>query len=388
MGYEVHPNMASQSELTQEETSRYARHLLLDEVGKEGQLRLKQASVLVVGAGGLGSPVLLYLAATGVGRIGVVDFDTVDRTNLQRQVLHSTADVGRSKLESARERMEAINPNVLVELHPLALSAENALDVLADYDIVVDGTDNFPTRYLVNDACVLLRKPYIYGSIYKFEGQASVFNYRGGPNYRDLYPKPPPPGAVPSCAEGGVLGILPGIIGMIQATEVLKIILDLGETLSGRLLLYDALSMRFRELQLQVDTSAAPIHELIDYQGFCGVSEPKESIMPASVASISVSELKQRMDSGWAPFVLDVRGAGEAEIATLGFADRLHPHSRVLELVDELPGDRDIVVHCKSGGRSAMACAALAGAGFERLFNLEGGITAWAQEIDPNISIY
>jgi adenylyltransferase/sulfurtransferase len=380
--------MSPPTELSPEEISRYARHILLEEVGREGQLRLKQARVLVVGAGGLGSPVLLYLAAAGVGRIGVVDFDTVDCSNLQRQVLHSTSDVGRPKVESARARVEAINPHIQVDVYELALSADNVMGVLEGYDIVVDGTDNFPTRYLVNDACVLLGKPYVYGSIFKFEGQASVFNHRGGPNYRDLYPKPPPPGAVPSCAEGGVLGILPGVIGMIQATEVVKIILDLGEILSGRLLLYDALSMRFREIQLRPDPSAEPIRELIDYEGFCGLQTSEASEMTASFSNISVVELKRRLDAGWEPFVLDVRASGEAAVAKLDFSDRLHPHSRVLELVDELPRDRDIVVHCKRGGRSATACAALAGAGFDRLYNLQGGIIAWSEEIDPSVALY
>ena len=302
--------------------------------------------------------------------------------------MHDDADRGRLKVESARERMLAINPMIEVDCYPVALRSSNIMDVIEPYDVVIDGTDNFPTRYLVNDACVLTGKPYVYGSIFKFEGQASVFNYRGGPNYRDLYPKPPPPGAVPSCAEGGVLGILPGIIGMVQATETVKIILELGQTLSGRLLLYDALAMRFRELQLAADPDAMPITHLVDYDEFCGVPNLREKTMSSGFSSIGPTEFKQRLDEGWTPYVLDVRGAHEAEIARLDFADRLQPHGDVLAIADELPRDRDILIHCRSGGRSAMACSMLAANGFSRLFNLEGGINGWAAEVDPSIPRY
>ncbi len=370
--------------------ARYSRHLILDEVGVEGQRRLKGASVLCVGTGGLGSPLLLYLAAAGVGRIGIVDFDVVDESNLQRQVIHGTKNVGRPKLHSARDRILDINPRCQVDTYEVALTAENALQILAPYDIVVDGTDNFPTRYLVNDACVLLGKPNVYGSIFKFEGQASVFNYQGGPQYRDLYPEPPPPGLVPSCAEGGVLGILPGVIGCIQATETVKIILGKGTTLSGRLLLYDALNMTFRELKLRKDPSCPPITGLIDYQQFCGIPGAHEVQDAAAegFARQSVTEIKARLDAGWAPFVLDVRRATEADIVRLAFADALIPHDEVSGQLDRIPRDRDILVHCKMGGRSARAAEALVAAGYTRVTNMEGGITAWATEIDPSLPTY
>jgi molybdopterin/thiamine biosynthesis adenylyltransferase/rhodanese-related sulfurtransferase len=376
-------------ELSNEEIARYSRHLILEEVGMEGQRKLKAGRVLCIGTGGLGSPLLLYLAAAGVGRIGIVDFDVVDASNLQRQVIHGTSKIGVSKVQSARERILDINPHVIVDVYEEALTSENALRLFADYDVIVDGTDNFPTRYLVNDACVILGKPNVYGSIFKFEGQATVFNYRGGPNYRDLYPEPPPPGLVPSCAEGGVLGILPGVIGTIQATETVKILLGKGTTLSGRLLLYDALNMRFRELKLRRDPQALPITELIDYEQFCGVPQPTEEV-PVSepFARLSVTELKARLDGGWTPYVLDVRKPFEADIARLAFADRLEPHETVANIAAELPRDRDIVIHCKLGGRSAKACEALAALGFTRLYNVEGGITAWAQQIDPTLPTY
>lgn len=377
------------TELSASEIARYSRHLILDEVGMAGQRKLKGGSVLCVGTGGLGSPLLLYLAAAGVGRIGIVDFDVVDESNLQRQVLHGTSKVGVPKVQSARERIHDINPHVVVDVYEVPLTSENALEILAPYDVIVDGTDNFPTRYLVNDACVILGKPNVYGSIFKFEGQATVFNHEGGPNYRDLYPEPPPPGLVPSCAEGGVLGILPGVIGTIQATETVKILLGVGNTLSGRLLLYDALNMRFRELKLRRDPDALPITTLIDYEQFCGLNLPEEEAPGGEpFARLAVGEVKRRLDGGWRPYVLDVRGPHEAEIVRLGFADRLQPHTDVLEIVDALPRDRDILVHCKMGGRSAKACEALATAGFTRLFNLEGGITAWAKEIDPSLPTY
>ena len=373
---------------------RYSRHLLLDEVGVEGQRRLKGARVLCVGTGGLGSPLLLYLAAAGVGRIGLVDFDVVDESNLQRQIIHGSAAIGRLKLESARDRILDLNPRCRVDLFPIALRADNALEIIRDYDVVVDGTDNFPTRYLVNDACVILGKPNVYGSIFKFEGQASVFNHEGGPNYRDLYPEPPPPGLMPSCAEGGVLGVLPGVIGCIQATETLKILLGRGTTLSGRLLLYDAMQMRFRELTLRRDPAAAPITTLIDYERFCGVVSAEEGAAAGGQAAegfsrIGVVAAKRRLDAGWAPFVLDVRGPHEAEIVRFEWADLLRPHGQVIAgAVEGIPRDRPILVHCKSGGRSAQAARALAAAGYTDVTNLEGGITAWATEIDPRMPVY
>jgi sulfur-carrier protein adenylyltransferase/sulfurtransferase len=374
------------------EIARYSRHLILDEVGMEGQRALKGASVLCVGTGGLGSPLLLYLAAAGVGRIGIVDFDVVDESNLQRQVIHGTSTVGKPKLHSARDRILDINPRCQVDLYPVALDSSNALDILRPYDVVVDGTDNFPTRYLVNDACVLLGKPNVYGSIFKFEGQASVFNYQGGPQYRDLYPEPPPPGLVPSCAEGGVLGILPGVIGCIQATETIKILLGKGTTLSGRLLLYDALNMKFRELKLRRDPDCPKIEALIDYHQFCGVPGPGASpVAPAAegFARIDVQTAKGRLDEGWAPFVLDVRKPHEADIVKLAFADLLRPHEDVVAGdFAGIPRDRPILVHCKLGGRSAKAAEALVAAGFTDVSNLEGGITAWAQLVDPSLPTY
>ena len=375
--------------LSHEEIARYSRHLILDEVGMEGQQRLKKGSVLCVGTGGLGSPLLLYLAAAGVGRIGIVDFDVVEASNLHRQIIHGTSKVVVSKVQSADEMIAEINPHVKLDLYEEALTSENALRICAKYDVVVDGTDNFPTRYLVNDACVILGKPNVYGSIFKFEGQASVFNYQGGPNYRDLYREPPPPGLVPSCAEGGVLGILPGIIGVIQATETLKILLGRGTTLSGRLLLYDALTLSFRELKLRKDPKVEPVTELIDYQQFCGV--PGRKAVPAEdepFVRITATEFAERRKAGWSPFVLDVRKPHEAQIAALDFADLLHPHERVAEVVDALPRDRDIVIHCKRGGRSAKAAHVLATLGFTRLHNLEGGINAWAAEVDQTIPTY
>jgi molybdopterin/thiamine biosynthesis adenylyltransferase/rhodanese-related sulfurtransferase len=394
-------------ELSRDEISRYSRHLILDEVGIEGQRKLKAGSVLCVGTGGLGSPLLLYLAAAGVGRIGIVDFDVVDESNLQRQIIHGTSKVGVKKVLSAAERLKDINPFVRVDIYEEPLKSYNALEILAPYDVIVDGTDNFPTRYLVNDACVLLGKPNVYGSIFQFEGQASVFNYQGGPQYRDLYPEPPPPGLVPSCAEGGVLGILPGVIGCIQATETVKIILGIGETLSGRLLIYDALRMQFRELILRKDPHGIPITQLIDYDQFCGIpgaghGAPGHGAPPIAAAAatdegaapvngwgrLSVSEAKKKLDKGWKPYVLDVRKPHEAQIVKLSFADRLHPHEDVRSIVGELPRDRDILIHCKMGARSAVACEVLINSGFSRVFNLEGGINAWAREIDKNLPTY
>lgn len=380
-------------ELSREEIARYSRHLILDEVGMAGQRRLKGASVLCVGTGGLGSPLLMYLAAAGVGRIGIVDFDVVDTSNLQRQIIHGTHTVGQPKTQSARSRILDINPHCNVELHPVALSSHNALDILRSYDVVVDGTDNFPTRYLINDACVMLGKPNVYGSIFKFEGQATVFNHQGGPNYRDLYPQPPPPGLVPSCAEGGVLGVLPGIIGTIQANETIKVILGMGESLSGRLLLFDALQMTFRTLRLRRDPNAPAITTLIDYEQFCGVVSSAEGAAPAPTTEgfgrLSVQQVNTRLGQGWRPFVVDVRTPQEAAIAALDFTDLLRPHQRIIEGDhDGIPTDRPILVHCKTGGRSARAAAALVAGGFSAVFNMEGGIVGWAEEIDSSLPIY
>lgn len=376
--------------LSDSEKSRYARHLLLDEVGIEGQKQLKRSSVLCIGAGGLGSPVLQYLAAAGVGRIGVVDHDRVERSNLQRQVLHGESTLGKPKVVSSRQRLADINPHVTVEGFELALTSRNALEIIEGWDVVVDGTDNFPTRYLVNDACEILGIPLVYGSIYRFEGQMSVFNYRGGPTYRDLFPTPPSPGSVPSCAEAGVLGVLPAVVGGIQATEALKILLSSETTLSGRLLLYDAIRMQFQELAFDRDPNRPVITELIDYDEFCGLPQTpaKETDLNELFSRISVHDANERLAQGWKPFVLDVRRPAEAEIVSLDFANRLHPHDQVQDIAEELPRDADILVHCKMGGRSAMACEALAAMGFNRLFNLEGGIVGWASEIDPDLPTY
>lgn len=379
--------MSTLPELSNEEIARYSRHLILEDVGMEGQRRLKGSSVLCVGTGGLGSPLLMYLAAAGVGRIGIVDFDVVDASNLHRQILHGTSKVGMPKVQSAKERIHDLNPHVQVDLYEVALTSENALRILEPYDVVVDGTDNFPTRYLVNDACVILGKPNVYGSIFKFEGQASVFNYEDGPNYRDLYPEPPPPGMVPSCAEGGVLGILPGVIGCIQATETLKILLGRGETLSGRFLIYDALQMTFRELKLRKDPSVPVPTELIDYQQFCGIPQPSEGA-DEPFDQISVEDAHTRLSQGWDPYVLDVRRPDEVAISKLDFVDQRHAHDKVAEIATHLPQDRDILIHCRTGGRSATAARTLAGHGLTRLFNLEGGINAWAREIDTSLPTY
>ena len=385
-------------ELTRDELSRYARHLILPEVGVEGQQKLKAARVLCVGAGGLGSPLALYLAAAGVGTLGLVDFDVVDASNLQRQILHSTRDVGRKKLDSAEEKLAALNPAVHVVKHETMLSSTNAMDILKDYDIVADGTDNFPTRYLVNDACVLLGKPNVYGSVFRFEGQASVFATREGPCYRCLYPEPPPPGTVPSCAEGGVLGILPGLIGIIQATEVIKLILGKGEALVGRLLLVDALSMRFRELKLKKNPEcpvcgAHPtVTSLIDYQQFCGIvpeASPEagqETTLKNGIPQMTVQELKQRRDAGEELFVLDVREPYEYQIANIG--GTLIPQNEVPQRLAEIDRNREIVVQCRSGGRSQRIAEFLAQQGYPNVKNLAGGILAWADAIDPKITKY
>jgi sulfur-carrier protein adenylyltransferase/sulfurtransferase len=389
----LNPNL-DEVQLTKDDYERYSRHLILPEVGLEGQKRLKSASVLCIGTGGLGSPLLLYLAAAGIGRIGIVDFDIVDTSNLQRQVIHGTSWVGKPKIESAKNRIHEINPHCQVDLYETRLSSENALDIIKPYDIVVDGTDNFPTRYLVNDACVLLDKPNVYGSIFRFEGQATVFNYEGGPNYRDLYPEPPPPGMVPSCAEGGVLGILPGIIGLIQATETVKIILGKGETLSGRLMLYDALNMKFRELKLRPNPVRPVIEKLIDYEQFCGIPQAKaeEAKQQMEIPEMTVQELKQLLDSGADDFVLlDVRNPHEYEIAKIE-GSVLVPlpdieNGEGVTKVKELLNGHRLIAHCKMGGRSAKALGILKEAGIEGT-NLKGGITAWSKEVDPSVPTY
>lgn len=382
--------------LSPEETLRYSRHLLLPEVGLQGQRKLKQSRVLLVGAGGLGSPVSLYLAAAGVGTIGMIDFDTVDETNLHRQILHGSSDVGRPKLDSARERLGEVNPHIAFEAIPERLTSANALEILGEYDLVVDGTDNFPTRYLVNDACVLLGKPNVYGSIFRFEGQASVFWGAHGPCYRCLFAEPPPPGMVPSCAEGGVLGVLPGIIGTIQATEALKLLLGAGDTLLGRLLMLDALRMRFREIQLRKDPEcpvcgeAPTVHELIDYERFCGYepSSEQEQTMD-EVPEIDVKELKERLDRGDRLTIIDVREPHEWEIGNLEpQGARLIPLGEIEEHLDEIDPSEEIVLQCRSGGRSARALELLREHGYERLWNLKGGILAWSDEIDPSIPKY
>jgi len=389
----LNPNL-DEIQLSQEEYERFSRHLILPEVGLEGQKRLKAASVLCIGTGGLGAPLLLYLAAAGIGRIGIVDFDIVDRSNLQRQVIHGTSWVGKPKIESAKERILEINPHCQVDLYETRLSSENALEILKPYDIVADGTDNFPTRYLVNDACVLLDKPNVYGSIFRFEGQATVFNYEGGPNYRDLYPEPPPPGMVPSCAEGGVLGVLCGIIGTIQATETIKIILGKGTTLSGRLLLYNALDMKFRELKLRPNPVRPVIEKLVDYEQFCGIPQAKaeEAKQQMDIQEMTVQELKQLLDSGADDFVLlDVRNPHEYEIAKIP-GSILVPlpdieNGNGVEKVKEVLNGHRLIAHCKAGLRSAKALGILKQAGIEGT-NVKGGITAWSKEIDPSVPQY
>ena len=374
-------------ELSRDELVRFSRHTLLDEVGIEGQRRLKAARVLCVGAGGLGSPAALYLAAAGVGTIGLVEFDTVDASNLQRQVLYSTADVGRSKLDAAEARLRGLNPHVRIEPHPVRLDASNARQLVGAYDVVLDGTDNFAARYLVNDACVMTRTPNAYGSIFRFEGQASVFATENGPCYRCLHPEPPPPGLVPSCAEAGVLGVLPGIIGTIQATEAIKLILGIGEPLIGRFVIYDALRMRFRELKLPKDPECAvcgthpTIRDLVEYEGYCDLGRP----IPASTETnmdITVKELKERMDRGDAPTVIDVREPHEHAICSIPGA-LLIPQGQLVQRLGEFDPSQEIVVHCKSGGRSARAVEYMKAHGFANPRNLAGGVLAWVTEIDP-----
>jgi len=378
--------------LNKDEILRYSRHLIMPEVGMDGQLKLKQAKVLLIGTGGLGAPLGMYLAAAGIGRIGLVDFDVVDHTNLQRQIIHGTKDVGRKKLDSAADTMQDINPFVQIDKYEVALTSENALDILKDYDIVIDGTDNFPTRYLVNDACVLLGKPNVYGSIFRFEGQATVFAYEGGPCYRCLYPEPPPPGLVPSCAEGGVLGILPGMIGIVQATEAVKLILGKGELLVGRLLLYDALAMRFRELKLRRNPECPvcgdhpTIHQLIDYYQFCGV--PSQAEEPATVAGdLTPAEVKAKIDRGEDFVLIDVREPHEYQIAKIGYA-KLIPLGELPKRLNELNTADEIVMHCKSGMRSAKAVDLLKQSGFKKVRNMRGGILAWSDTVDPTVPKY
>jgi len=377
--------------LTNDEILRYSRHLIMPEVGMEGQQKLKAARVLCIGAGGLGSPLALYLAAAGVGTLGIVDFDVVDYTNLQRQIIHSTADVGRKKLDSAAEKLKAINPFLNIHKFETRLSSDNALDIFRDFEIIADGTDNFPTRYLVNDACVLTGKPNVYGSIFRFEGQASVFATEEGPCYRCLYPEPPPPGLVPSCAEGGVLGILPGLVGVIQATEAIKLILGKGEPLIGRLLLVDALGMKFRELKLRKnpDCPACGKHpsitKLIDYNEFCGI-RGEEKPVEVGVPEIQVEELKRRLDAGEDIFVLDVREPHEYQICNIN--GYLIPLGDLPKRVHELDSSREIIAHCRSGARSAKAVDFLRQAGFKKVHNLAGGILAWADRVDPKMPKY
>ena len=382
-------------QLTNEEINRYSRHLIMPEVGVDGQRRLKAGSVLCVGAGGLGSPAAMYLAAAGVGRIGIVDFDVVDYSNLQRQIIHGTSSVGKTKLESAKARLIDINPHIQIDTYETALSSENALELFAPYDVILDGTDNFPTRYLTNDACVLLGKPNAYGSIFRFEGQASVFAAKDGPCYRCLYPEPPPPGLVPSCAEGGVLGVLPGVIGVIQATETIKLITGIGEPLVGRFLIYDALRMKFRELKLRKDPDCPvcgthpTVTTLIDYEEFCGL-RPSVEAEPAaagaaapSATEISAVELKQRLDRGDTLVIVDVREPNEYQINRIP-GSVLIPLGEIPRRYAELDQDAELVMHCKMGGRSAKAADYLRSVGFKRVLNLKGGILDWVDKVDPS----
>lgn len=378
--------------LSNEEIRRYSRHLIMPEVGMDGQRKLKAGSVLMIGAGGLGSPTGLYLAAAGVGKLGIVDFDTVDESNLQRQVLYSTDQVGESKLAMAAKRLQGLNPHVHIETYEQHLNSENALDLFREYDVVVDGTDNFPTRYLVNDACILTGKPNVYGSIFRFEGQASVFGLDDGPCYRCLYPEPPPPGLVPSCAEGGVFGVLPGIVGSIQANEVIKILTGIGEPLKGRLLLFDALKMSFRDLKLRRNPEC-PVcgdnptqKELIDYEQFCGVETSWSEYTRESEYEIEVDQLKQQLDAGRKPYILDVREEHEYEIANMG--GKLIPLRELPSRMKELDSSQDIVVHCKMGGRSRQAVELLKSAGFRKIKNLVGGIDKWAEKVDKSLPRY
>jgi adenylyltransferase/sulfurtransferase len=396
----IAPEALANVDLTNEEVQRYSRHLIMPEVGMIGQKKLKAASVLLVGAGGLGSPLAMYLAAAGIGRIGLVDYDVVDYSNLQRQVIHGTKDVGRLKLESAKETMLDINPHIQVDTYEVPLTSANALEILAPYDVVVDGTDNFPTRYLTNDACVLLGKPNVYGSIFRFEGQLSVFYAKEGPCYRCLFPEPPPPGVVPSCAEGGVLGVLPGTVGAMQATEAIKLILGIGESMIGRLLLYDALNMEVTEVMLRKNPNCPicgdypTITELIDYEQFCGMPAHDHSLYLTSgegeaVPQITPAELKRRLDDGEAFLILDVREPVEWEISNLShLGAKLIPQGDVVARMNELDTAVTLVVHCRSGVRSANVIRELQTHGFKKMLNLDGGINRWANDVDPTLPVY
>ena len=389
----IQARLAELPELSNDEVLRYSRHLIIPEVGLEGQRRLKASRVLLVGAGGLGAPLGLYLAAAGVGHLGLVDFDVVDLTNLQRQVIHGTKDIGRSKLDSARDSISDVNPHVELETYDTRLTSENALEIIRGYDLVVDGTDNFPTRYLVNDACVLTGTPNVYGSIFRFEGQASVFATSEGPCYRCLFREPPPPGMVPSCAEGGVLGVLPGLIGMIQATETLKLLLGIGEPLVGRLLLVDALRAQFRTLKLRRDPTCPAcgtheLKELIDYEEFCGIRKAAaEARAAGAVPQITPRELAERFTRGDDVELIDVREPHEWEIARI-HGSRLIPIGSLAEAIPTLDPEREIVVHCKGGGRSTRAVRQLREAGFKKVWNLTGGITRWSEDVDPEVPKY
>jgi len=389
---EAAPQTPAAVSLSNEEILRYSRHLIMPEVGMQGQLKLKAAKVLLIGTGGLGAPLGLYLAAAGVGRLGLVDFDTVDFTNLQRQIMFGTSDVGRPKSVAATERLRSLNPDITIQSYDTHLTSENALDLLRDYDVIVDGTDNFPTRYLVNDASVLLGKPNVYGSIFRFDGQVSVFGAPGGPCYRCVYPEPPPPGLVPSCAEGGVLGVLPGIVGCIQAMEAIKLILGVGDPLIGRLLLFDALGMKFRELKLRKNPDCPvcgthpTVTKLIDYVQFCGIRGEEAPAPQSTVPDITPRELKARLDRGEDLYVLDVREPHEYQICNIG--GHLIPLGDLPKRVSELDSSKEIVAHCRSGKRSAEAAEFLRKAGFRKLLNLKGGILAWADEVDPSMPKY
>ena len=382
------PLVEPAEELSVEEIARYSRHLIIPDVGVPGQKRLKNAKVLVVGAGGLGSPALLYLAAAGVGTLGIVDFDVVDESNLQRQVIHGVSDLGKSKALSAKESVAEINPLVNVILHEERLDSDNALDIFRPYDLILDGTDNFATRYLVNDAAVLLGKPYVWGSIYRFEGQVSVFWDEYGPNYRDLYPVPPPPGMVPSCAEGGVLGVLCASIGSVMVTEAIKLITGIGESLLGRLMVYDALEMSYRTIKIRKDPKAEPITQLIDYDEFCGVVSD-EAQQAAVGSTITAADLNEMLDAGKDPYLVDVREPVEYEIVKIP-GGVLIPKDRILsgEALAELPQDKPLVLYCKTGVRSAEALAAVKAAGFRDAVHVQGGVTAWATQVDPSLPTY
>jgi adenylyltransferase/sulfurtransferase len=388
-------NRLKNIDFSNDEIARYSRHLIMPEVTLEGQKRIKAASILCVGTGGLGSPIALYLAAAGIGRLGLIDFDVVDFSNLQRQILHGTDDVGRKKLNSAKDRIKTVNPNVQVDLHECVFRSENAMQIVQDYDIVVDGTDNFPTRYLSNDVCVLAKKPNVYGSIFRFDGQCTVFApHLGGPCYRCMFPEPPPPGMVPSCAEGGVLGVLPGIIGVLQAIEAIKLIIGIGDSLIGRLVSFDALKLRFREFKIRKDPKCPicgdhpTIHELIDYDQFCGIPQADaEAAKEMDVPTISATELRAKIDRKEKFVLVDVREPFEYEICNIP-GSKLIPLGELPARLSELDSADDIVLHCKVGGRSAKALKVLQEAGFRKLNNLRGGITAWADEVDPSVPKY